>query len=105
VIVGVGVFVGVSVDVIVGVGVGVGVFVVTGVTVGVIVGVGVTVGVIVGVGVGVGDNNRLQLTILNFSQSCETIRKPIAGAVLNNGGKYIVSAGGTPSKIVATKIH
>jgi hypothetical protein len=25
--------------------------------------------------------------------------------VLNNGGKYIVSAGGTPSKIVATKIH
>jgi len=53
------------------------------VLVGVCVLVGVLVGVKVGVGVGVLVITKLQLTISNFSQSCEISLIPTAGAVLN----------------------
>ena len=41
----------------------------------------------------------------NLSQFWAIILTPTAGALLKMVGKYIVSEGGTASKIVATKTH
>ena len=105
-IVGVGVFVGVSVTVGVGVFVGVSVIVGVGVFVGVsvTVDVGVKVGVVVGVGVGLGKIVK-HSSIVNSSQPFESIMVIFtAGAKSNKDGsvKYIV--GGIADTIDPTKV-